>query len=1195
MKKKINKALLVLSFLSLAFYSQPAKATTPIANDSTSETTRAQAEPGQMIVVADVNFRNPILLKQEGNKLELYFRLENNLSESEAGIRYGVRLVKDNNLADEKVYTEDILSVEGDSSIQKMFSYEAPAYLAGDFELWLVAKNESGLPLSTFKLEKLLTLQGDGGQLEVDQNSCALRIDGEAQDKKYALAQGVSLKNTETLKLSCDVTSHFKEARTIYSTQATFYRSAFGEQIGQTKKEDGNTFQAGEKKTITIAIEKPTAPQAYDAIINFYEDNNNSQIGNQDKVAQSIDAHFVIIGESATIQKLDLDKISYQKNNVINANLHWNGSTDNFDGSQIGSVAEKKVTADLTVTNQANQLCAQIQGQALDQNSNIAKFTLKSNIDCFDPNVKIALKDEQGKVLAERSFHFQKDKIIQSRTQQNNPKSTEKKAPVVLVIVLLSLLVFIVTRIFFSFKKNKTEKILSLLFLLGALFGWRLQSVEALTLSRPFNSWGSLYYSVNLNKGIYNPGEAIIASYDGTATNSGCFDHDGNTTLLSLRDASGNWNDVVWRGNQNFRDGNCVVTIPAGTYSAGSAPASSGSISFRACITGESSGGVQSYCFGTVSGGGNIDIAAGDIPYTVADNTPDPICNINFGSSSYVVHDTSSLAWSSNATGASLFCSIGGITIINGAVPPFNPNLSLSLDAVGTASCVLTVTNGSKTGICNTSTTVTAPPPVCVPTCNLGSFHACLNPGDPRPANSSEVTSESCCDGKKCYGCSPGYIWNVPLGQCLPVANPVDGECGSLNGTISCTQPPATADFCRVGVASTVAGSGPWIWTCAGSNGGNSVSCSVAKSCGGPACTASFFPARITSPASSDLTWSVSSDTTSMTFSCTEPIPVPSGTAVSPLNGGPVAIPFSTPGTETCTFIPYTGTTPGPSCVASVVIDPLNVPNCTASFSPTSITIPGSSDLEWHSSANTTSLITFCTGPIPVPSMSTALNGGPAPIPFTTSGTETCTFTPYAGATAGAPCEASVYAGCECSLVVSGGASCSAGTTCDGCYCIPDSAFSCLGNIPVGSVMCPGSNVGLAANLTWAYAGTTAVSCGVGKCRYYTPTTYSCTGSIPGGSTMCPGSNLNLSLSTPWSSTGGNSLASCVSGEKCKYYSCPGTICSPLPACGAGTACGTYHQSCLPAPSGCPSCPAGSCTGSITCPCNSGGWQEIAN
>ena len=55
----------------------------------------------------------------------------------------------------------------------------------------------------------------------------------------------------------------------------------------------------------------------------------------------------------------------------------------------------------------------------------------------------------------------------------------------------------------------------------------------------------------------------------------------------------------------------------------------------------------------------------------------------------------------------------------------------------------------------------------------------------------------------------------------------VSGACGSSNGA-SLTSAP-TANLCSAGTASTVSGSGPWRWNCAGSNGGATVSCSALK------------------------------------------------------------------------------------------------------------------------------------------------------------------------------------------------------------------------------------------------------------------------------------------------------------------------------------------------------------------------------
>jgi hypothetical protein len=58
-----------------------------------------------------------------------------------------------------------------------------------------------------------------------------------------------------------------------------------------------------------------------------------------------------------------------------------------------------------------------------------------------------------------------------------------------------------------------------------------------------------------------------------------------------------------------------------------------------------------------------------------------------------------------------------------------------------------------------------------------------------------------------------------------PSPSPVNGTCGSANGVAVSTAP--TANLCSAGAASTVMGSGPWNWNCAGSNGGATASCSA--------------------------------------------------------------------------------------------------------------------------------------------------------------------------------------------------------------------------------------------------------------------------------------------------------------------------------------------------------------------------------
>ncbi len=53
--------------------------------------------------------------------------------------------------------------------------------------------------------------------------------------------------------------------------------------------------------------------------------------------------------------------------------------------------------------------------------------------------------------------------------------------------------------------------------------------------------------------------------------------------------------------------------------------------------------------------------------------------------------------------------------------------------------------------------------------------------------------------------------------------SPVDGACGSANGATLSAAP--TTGLCDVGAASTVSGTGPWVWGCAGVDGGTTAIC----------------------------------------------------------------------------------------------------------------------------------------------------------------------------------------------------------------------------------------------------------------------------------------------------------------------------------------------------------------------------------
>jgi hypothetical protein len=75
----------------------------------------------------------------------------------------------------------------------------------------------------------------------------------------------------------------------------------------------------------------------------------------------------------------------------------------------------------------------------------------------------------------------------------------------------------------------------------------------------------------------------------------------------------------------------------------------------------------------------------------------------------------------------------------------------------------------------------------------------------------------------RCHGSGPIAHCRAPKS-----AGAVNGACGTANGTTVSTAP--STGLCTTGTASAVSGSGPWNWSCGGSNGGTAASCSAAKS-----------------------------------------------------------------------------------------------------------------------------------------------------------------------------------------------------------------------------------------------------------------------------------------------------------------------------------------------------------------------------
>lgn len=274
----------------------------------------------------------------------------------------------------------------------------------------------------------------------------------------------------------------------------------------------------------------------------------------------------------------------------------------------------------------------------------------------------------------------------------------------------------------------------------------------------------------------------------------------------------------------------------------------------------------------------------------------------------------------------------------------------------------------------------------------------------------------------------------------------------------------------------------------------------------------------------------------------------------------------------------------------------LPVASGSASFSPSTLTAPGTSRLSW-SSTDADQVFIACTGEDPINYADVALSyntAGGAPFPFTVSGTQKCTFYPYRDGVLGVEFFASVVissiptpSGCGNHCDVS--ADCQAGLSCGS---FPPGCKNKCGKLNVpGDLLSFNCTTCIApAAVNGACGLATAVSCSSTR-----PSENLCAKGMP--SSVIDWTNENNPRWT-WSCSGdngGNNSGLCVV-RKCADTCSPECIVDNASICDGLCGNQSNSQRCREACPGGTACASDSrCQGTTSCgPCNSGTWQEVA-
>jgi hypothetical protein len=754
------------------------------------------------VLVASVNIYNAKIVSQNGDDIKVAFDI-NNQSQAQPQIKYGITLVQNQKIEDEKVYDEE-LSLSAGQTVHREIDYTAPSFLNGKFDVWITSQNEQGLTLG-LNMAGTITLNGDNQYLEINENSAALTVG--TSSASYSASVGTGIEKGDALVAHYEITNHFKNDTQFLPVFDTFSISPFGALVSETKGSDTDTLKAGKTNTFSFNVPLANNPQVYS--VKIYLVNQQGKV-----ISNSEYFQYILGGASATIQNVRLDKDYYQAGDTINETLDWFAPAATFAGMATSS---DSVIMKVAVQDGNGTSCADPISQNVKVDGNFAPLTfqLKATRDCLNPQSLVTIEGANGTVLAQSNFKI---------TSQSIPAGNSKWEIIAASLIILFLIGLGIAGFAYYKKKKQSGVLMKVFFFFCISSGFLLfPHGQAKAVDYTVNAnFQSDVYSINLSQPTYNQGDPIILYT--SAANVKWGGRSSVSYLSSLVGQSSSphvngWTaDVDWRLDDASYN-SLTNYVSALSYSS-EQESGSGSY-FNACafmhqlyLMGESycdcSGGSSgmSSCppFGNENQTGSISSAGlpGGNYEAEFELWGD---GLYYGANQYNCDDQS------QNCGAR-------ITIPFSIYAPPTGTISASPNPC-------TITAGNTTCTSNISWNTTNAPGAVV-YIQTGQEFAAGASGSSNATwiNASGYTFSLYSDTTKSDLLAPP-VTVTGNGGALTV-----GACGSANDTIVSSAP--TSSLCSNGTPSSVSGTGPWTWTCAGTSGAP-VPCyanSSAASCG---------------------------------------------------------------------------------------------------------------------------------------------------------------------------------------------------------------------------------------------------------------------------------------------------------------------------------------------------------------------------
>lgn len=768
----------------------------------------------QVEILADINIYNVKIWEEKLRHLKLSFDLENHL-ETRSDLVYGLEIIKENPdksvvLMDEKIFSDDLLLVEKNKKVYREIDYYVPEYLSGEFILWLKIKDESGLVLAQQSF--FVGFSGTWKLIE-QSNPCYLTVGND--EKKYNLAEGVSLKKDEKLFLNCYTKNNLGDNVSLKPYFEFYRRTFYGLKLEERAGKEGIHFEKDEGRLNKMVIPLPASAQAYDVKITFKKENKN--------VSNPIIAHFVLSGKSASINSLILDKNQYAKGDTAHLDMLWSGSADTFSGSRTGSSGLVDPIFKIEIKDQRDlKFCAPEQTKKAGDIGKIIDILLDK--DCLKPIATVKIFDE-GELLYEKTIATQ-EMTAEEKSAWEKDRNQEKilkegnffqKNKEIFWLVGGLILVFVLILLWFFRKKKPVLMLLFLLFS-SLLITEKTQAVTA-------TLYGDPWYMRIAASVVY---EANFVPLSDCGDMYSCFPYCDPFGVKRIIDNCLISSKVVRHEGRYY---GCYRDIVSFNYSLGGLLSGS-RINQGQTIQANGSANGDNICNnGTTVGMAVSPKNDGVNLFWVLNNN-------------YISPDTSiSASGSYPFSTAGYTCGGYNSAFYYAYKHGYTDNILGGYDKIGSGLVGYTVQN------CCTATCPTATGPGC-----SGS----------QVANAVVSGAGVCCGGQQCYQCASTHYWT---GSYCKQREPQDGVCGTASGQIFPSTATGWGDYpiCSVGIFSPISLTFPSMgstasWTCLGAYGGTNANCSASRAVA-PSLSFGASPNPVTWNNSVTLSWTTTSAT----------------------------------------------------------------------------------------------------------------------------------------------------------------------------------------------------------------------------------------------------------------------------------------------------------------------------------------------